>query len=142
MSNSVTLGSAAILISILIGCGGEKYPGDKRFPLTGSASYNGQPIDLGSLSLTPAGGDAKSVSGGVIQEGKYEIPEAKGPNAGTYRVELHWLKLTGKQLLDNTTGEMYDERVEGLPAKFQQKSELTIEVPTPDNTYNFELKSP
>lgn len=141
MSNSVTLGFAAVLFSILVGCGQVKYPGDKRFPLAGSASYDGQPIDLGSLTLTPTAGEAKSFSGGVIQEGKYEIPEVKGPNAGTYRVEFHWLKLTGKQLLDSTTGEMYDERVEALPGRFHKKSELTVVVPAPDNTHNFELSS-
>jgi hypothetical protein len=36
---------------------------------------------------------------------------------------------------------MYDQRLEALPEKFNKNSELTVEVPSPTNTYDFELKS-
>lgn len=142
MSKLAILGCAAAWVGLVaLGCGGPKYPGDKRFPLSGSVSFDGQPVDLGSLTLKPAGGEAKSVSGGVIRDGKFEIPEAKGPNAGTYRAEIHWLKLTGKRLMDHTTGEMYDERLEALPPKFHKNSELLIEIPATDDVHAFELSS-
>lgn len=128
------------MLAALAGCSTQDYPGDKRFQLSGLVSFEGDAVDLGSITLTPAGGEAKSVSGGVIQDGKYDIPEVKGPNAGTYRVEMHWLKRTGKQLLDDTTGEMYDQRIEALPAKFHTRTEMTIEIPAADNKYDFELK--
>jgi hypothetical protein len=48
-------------------------------------------------------------------------------------VEIHWLKRTGKQLRDAETGEMYDERKEALPDKVHTNSELTVEVPLPEN---------
>ena len=80
-------------------------------------------------------------SGGVIQDGKYEVPEEKGATAGTYRVEIHWLKRTGKRLLDAETKEMYDERREALPDKFHTNSELNAEVPLPENRHDFKLKS-
>ena len=130
-----------VLCVLFAGCGDSKYKGDQRFPLEGAATYEGQPIDLGAISLTPTGETSGRASGGVITDGKYLIPEEKGPNAGTYRVEIHWLKLTGKQLLDQETGEMYDQRIEALPDKFHKKSELSIEVPAPENTHDFELKS-
>lgn len=126
----------------IVGCGGKSYDGDQRFPLSGTASYDGQPIDLGSIALIPNGGTPKATaSGGVINDGKYSIPEEKGPNAGSYRVEIHWLKLTGKQLLDQDTGEMYDQRIEALPDKFHANSELNIDVPSPKSTHDFDLKS-
>ena len=128
------------LCAMLAGCGGSDYKGDRRFPLSGVVTYQGKPIDLGAITLVPNGGAAKSPSGGVIRDGKYSISEPQGPNAGSYRVEIQWLKLTGKRLLDNTTGEMYDERKQALPAKFNMKSEIVLELPTPANTHNFELQ--
>jgi hypothetical protein len=129
------------LCAVLAGCGGSKYSGDQRFPLAGEVTFDGQPVDLGSISFIPEGGGEGRAAGGVITDGKYAVPEEKGANAGTYRVEIHWLKRTGKQLLDPESGEMYDERIEALPDKFHAKSELSVEVPLPSNTRNFELKS-
>jgi hypothetical protein len=126
---------------VFAGCGGRSYKGDQRFPLEGAATFDGQPIDIGSISFVPVGGDKARACGGVIQDGKYAIPEEMGPTAGTYRVQMSWLKRTGKQLLDAESGEMYDQRVEALPDKFRDNSELTVEVPSPDNKHDFELKS-
>ncbi|MCI0357067.1 MAG: hypothetical protein L0211_01100 [Planctomycetaceae bacterium] len=140
---------AAIAGSVLAGCGSQ-YSGGERYPLAGQVTFDGVPVDLGSISFIPtggaegggaAGGDAARASGGVITDGKYDIPEEKGANAGTYRVEIHWLKRTGKQLLDAESGEYYDERVEALPEKFHAKSELTVEVPLPSHTHEFQLTS-
>jgi hypothetical protein len=130
---------------VVAGCGGASYDGDKRFPLSGTATFDGQPIDLGSISLIPVGGGAGEgggrATGEVIQDGKYSISEEKGPTAGKYRAEVSWLKLTGRRLKDPDTGEMYDERKEALPDKYVKGSEITIEVPAPENTHNLELKS-
>lgn len=128
------------LCVVLAGCGGSKYSGEKRYPLAGEVTFEGQPVDLGSISFMPAEGQGRS-SGGVITDGKYAVPEEQGANAGTYRVEIHWLKRTGRQLRDADTGEMYDERKEALPDKLQTNSELTVEVPSPENRRDFKLKS-
>jgi len=126
--------------AVLAGCGSSKYSGEKRYPLAGEATFDGQPIDLGSITFIPKGEKGRT-SGGVIQDGKYAVPEEQGANAGTYSVEIHWLKRTGRQLKDAQTGEMYDERREALPASVQKDSELTLEVPLPDNRHDFQLKS-
>src|SRR5688572_7810895 len=129
------------LCAVLAGCGSSKYSGEKRYPLSGEVTFEGQPIDLGSISFIPAGDSKGRASGEVITDGKYAVPEEKGANAGTYRVEIHWLKRTGRQLRDAESGEMYDERREALPDKFHTHSELTVEVPLPKNTQDFRLKS-
>ena len=129
------------LCALLAGCGSSKYSGEERFPLEGNVTLDGQPIDLGSISFIPEGEGKGRASGGVITDGKYAVPEEKGANVGTYRVEIHWLKRTGRQLRDPESGEMYDERHEALPEKFHTKSELTAEVPLPENRHDFQLKS-
>jgi hypothetical protein len=139
------------LCVLLAACGGAEYSGDKRFPLSGKATFDGQPIDLGSISFVPAGttdaggapapGTGGRSSGGVITDGQYAVPEEKGAPAGKYRVEISWLKRTGKQLRDAETGEMYDQRIEALPEKYHKKSQLTVDVPSDTGTYDFELQS-
>ena len=99
-----TINSATLCI-FLAGCG-PAYDGDRRYPLSGAASFDGQPIDLGSITLIPTDGDTKYHSGGVITDGKYSIPEEKGPRSGKYRVEVHWLKRTGKRIIDRERREM------------------------------------
>jgi hypothetical protein len=126
------------LCALLASCSGSSYSGDKRYPLEGEVTYGGQPVDLGSISFIPDGKGRHS--GGVIENGKYAVPEEKGANAGTYRVQIHWLKRTGKQLRDAESGEMYDERREALPDKFHANSELTVDIPAPENRHDFLLK--
>jgi hypothetical protein len=135
----ITLPVLGLLI-LMTGCGGTKYNGDKRFPLAGDVTFEGQAVDLGSISFIPADGKGRA-AGGVIEEGKYSIPEEKGATTGAYRVEIHWLKRTGKKLRDNESGEMYDERREAIPEKLYGKPELTVDVPLPKNRHDFNLKS-
>ena len=129
------------LCVLFAGCGGRGYSGDQRFPLSGKVTYDGQPIDWGSVSFIPQAGDKQRASGGVIADGTYSVPEEKGVTAGKYRIEIHWGKLTGKQVKAQDSEDVVDERIEGLPDRFHKNSELTVEVPSADNTYSFDLKS-
>lgn len=128
------------LSAALSGCGNSKYSGERRYPLEGEVTFEGQPIDLGSITFTPEG-DKGRISGGVINDGKYAVPEENGANAGTYRVKISWLKRTGRKLKDVESGEMYDERREAIPDSVHKDSELTVEVPLPDNRRDFKLKA-
>ena len=139
MSRLFSLACVAGIGLMLFGCG-KDYVGDQRFPLEGTATFGGEPIDVGSITLIPNDASATSPSGGVIQDGKYTIVEAKGPNAGSYKVQISWLKKTGKKLTDPDSGELYDERVEGLPPKFHKNTELIVEFPAPENKHDFDLQ--
>ena len=125
---------------VFAGCGQTEYTGAERFPLSGKVTYGGQPIDLGTISFLPLSGNAQRVSGGMIENGVFSVPEKHGANAGKYRVEIRWQKATGKKVKVMGSAEPIDERVEGLPAKFNSQSQLTADVPSPDNTYDFDLK--
>ncbi len=130
-----------VLSLLLAGCDQRDYTGPERFPLTGKVTCDGEPIDFGSISFLPQGGDKQRVSGGVIENGTYTVPESRGANAGQYRVEIHWLKLTGKQYRDIASLEMVDERKEALPPRYHEQSELTVEVSDKQTTFDFNLKS-
>jgi hypothetical protein len=102
---------------------------------------DGQPLDVGSISFIPTNHDQQRVSGGGILDGAYLVDEARGANAGLYRVEIRWAKKTGRKYRDPDSGELLDERKEGLPARYHEKSELTAEVSEKKTTFDFDLKS-
>ena len=137
---SWTRGCLCIAVALL-GCSRQEYSGAKRYPLSGRVTYDGQPVDLGSISFLPIDGGEQRVSGGYIENGAYSVPEPQGANAGKYRVEIRWQKSTGKQIKDQHSGESTDQRVEGLPAKFHTKSELTADVSAKQTKFDFDLKS-
>jgi hypothetical protein len=103
-------------------------------------TYDGQPIDWGSISFLPVNPEHR-VSGGTITDGVYSVPEEKGANAGKYKVQIRWDKLTGRQLRDPDSGEMYPERKEGLPLQFHSGSTLTVDVAEGQTEFDFDLKS-
>jgi hypothetical protein len=128
-----------LLASVLVGCGGPEYSGPRRYPLSGKVTVDGQPLDFGSISFIPA--DGQRVSGGLIENGTYSVTEENGANAGKYRVEIRWLKLTGTKKRDPDSGEMYDERKEGLPEKYHAQSTLEADVSAKQTTFDFDLKT-
>ena len=66
------------LAACTAGCGQPDYTGPRRFPLSGNVTYDGEPIDFGSISFLPAGGEQR-VSGGIIENGSYSVPTPKAP---------------------------------------------------------------
>lgn len=125
----------------LAGCGPRDYEGTQRYPLSGKVTYDGVPIDWGSISFLPKAEGGQRVSGGMITDGTYSVPEAKGANAGLYRVEIRWLKRTGGKYRDPDSGEMLDQRKEALPARYNVESVLTAEVSAKQTQFDFDLKS-
>ena len=130
-----------LLAATFAGCSRQEYAGAKRYPLSGRVTYDGQPIDLGSISFLPLNDGEQRVSGGYIENGAYSVPEAQGANAGKYRIEIHWQKPTGKTVKDKHSEQMTEQRVEGLPAKYHKDSELTVEVSAKQTRFDFDLKS-
>ena len=111
--------------------------GSGRQPVSGEVSFNGEPIDEGSITFVPLEGDGIK-TGGPIVDGRYEIEGEKGPPLGKHKVILRWEKKTGKTYTDPETGETFPERDEGLPAVYwSEDSPLEVEIVKGENTYDF-----
>ena len=129
----------------MAGCGRD-YSGPQRYPLSGKVTIDGEIVDEGSIAFTPLSGGDLRAAGGEIVNGTFSVPEEKGPNAGTYRVSISWLKKTGEKFRAPDTAPednvFYDERKEAAPERVRgPESELTVEVPSSDGTYDFDLKT-
>lgn len=134
--------AALLALGLLVsGCGKESaYEGEPRVALSGRVTVDGQAVDGGTISFIPQTPEQR-VTGGPISNGLYSIAEEKGAHKGSYRVEIRWPKPNGKKYKDADTGEMKDKLIESVPAKFNTKSTLNVNI-SPDNpTMNFDLKS-
>jgi len=134
----IALSSATVscLFVLLTGCGGG------NTTLEGQVTFGGQPVDGGAITLMPTGG--KDVATGArIVGGKYVVKgKADKLTPGTYKVQIHWLKPTGKKV--KSTGdpnEMVEETEEVIPMEYNVNSKLSVEIKAGSNTQNFDLKA-
>ncbi|MEZ6077454.1 MAG: hypothetical protein R3C09_15470 [Pirellulaceae bacterium] len=134
-----TLGCFVFLSIVLVGCGSQNYEGEKRYPLSGKVTFNGEPVDRGNISFLPMNPDSQRVAGGKIEDGAYSFEEEYGANAGQYKVEIRWQKKTGDTFTD-AFGNVDDVRVEAIPAEFNTATTLTADIGA-GKTYDFDLES-
>ena len=93
-------------------------------------------ISFVSTSGPTGGGNA----GGPIQGGKYSVRSNLTP--GTYKVEINWLKSTGKTIPNKSdSGTTQDETKQMISMEYNKTTKLTAEIKSGSNTANFELKS-
>jgi hypothetical protein len=135
----VTVAVAAVAVAVA-GCT------KSRSPVTGTVTYAGQPVDTGGIDFISADPDGSRFRlGGPIHDGKYAITADRGPFPGKYRVEITWMKAFGKPIVIDESGSdggakrEIANRKQALPAKYNEKSELTAEITSGRNTVNFDL---
>ncbi len=113
----------------LIGCGS----GSRPIPMRGEVTFDGRPVEEGTITLTPTDGHTGPGTGGTITNGRYEIPGNVGPTTGgKYRVEISGYAKLGKMVPDpfNPTGPQLPYKENYIPAKYGMQSTLVVEVPT------------
>jgi len=124
---------ALLAASVLAGCSS-----DNHRAISGEVSYNGEPVDGGSIVFLPSGGEGPKGAAEIVG-GKYSIPAQQGLPPGTCRVEITWAKPTGKQIPSGDPGMMMEERIEAIPAQYNSASTLSVEITAGENVHNFPL---
>jgi hypothetical protein len=133
MNNRWTIVSALLIAVVAQGCSSESRSG-----VTGSVTYLGEPIAVGTITFLPKTENGIKC-GALIDQGKYTVEPKVGPQPGTHRVEIRWAKSTGKKN-KNEFGEEIDVRHEGLPEKYHTNSTLTADIKPGANVINFQLE--
>jgi len=120
------------------GCGKREPFG--RQPIKGVVTWEGKPIQFGSIAFEPAEGQPAGAMAS-IRDGAFEIPRSAGPCAGRYHVWLHAYDHAGERPTDGS------ERAppkEILPAKFLAKPPASIVIERVEgeqvNEFTFDLK--
>jgi hypothetical protein len=124
-------------VVVLLGAAVFGCSGDRRVGVEGTVTYAGEPIAVGSITFLPTG-EKGIKAGGLITDGRYKLEPQFGLNPGPHSVEIRWNKPTGKKYR-NEFGEQFDQRAEGLPAKYHTNSTLTADIQAGHNVIDFHL---
>lgn len=126
----------ALGAAVVVGCA-------KHQPatLSGQVSFLDQPIPDGTIRLFPIQKTPGVGAAVVVVAGRYEFAESKVLSPGTYRVEIHAWRPTGRKIRDPEGGsqESHDEMGPFLPLIFNEQSILTVELTRGVNQRNFKL---
>lgn len=120
----------AVLVVFTLAVAGCGEPGPKKYDVTGTVTYDGQPLPQGDIVFHP---EDKSVGpeGGKIKDGKYALKVREGKN----RVEIRATRpVPGKK------GPMGEDAIEDyIPKQYNEKSKLTAEVGSGKTEHEFTL---
>ena len=140
----------AVLVAFVAGCGGSSGP--KVYPVAGTVTLNGIPVDGATVSFNSA--DGNSAVARTDASGKYKLISSFGTEGtvlGTYSVTISKAGAvkTGKKVLtvdENGNNTMVDEmtRKEALPAQYASSADTPFKNVAVDakklNTHDFDLK--
>jgi hypothetical protein len=123
-----------------VGCGRNQ---ENRGAISGEVRLDGMPLQQGSILFTPIDGTKGVVTGGPIENGRYQISGASGPVLGKNRVEIRALRKSGKMVQKALApqGDMVEGFEEAIAPRFNSKSTLEVEVARGANIRNFEITS-
>jgi hypothetical protein len=138
MRYALGTGFAVALAVVSLGCGEQAPPPRPVSEAEGAVTYDGEPVPSGIISFVPL--DGGTGTGAAVIKGRYRVePDAK-LTPGKYRVEIRWGKPTGEKIKDASYGQSPDVIAEGLPAKYNSESTLTIDVKAGPNSIDFHLE--
>jgi hypothetical protein len=105
--------------------------------VSGTVKLDGQPVPSGTITFVPVDG-MTTTAGGPIRDGHYSV---KVPIA-VMRVSISVPKVTGsKKLYDTPDSPEMPLTAEALPARYNEQTELKIEVKAGSNPMDFDLTS-
>ena len=119
------VGIALMLLPGFAGCG-KKDP-FARQPVRGTVSFEGKPIQYGSINFEPAGGQ-KSAASAAIADGTFTIPREAGPSPGPYAVWVHAFDRGADPPPGTAPGEEGPPPKEILPEKYRSAPATQIEI--------------
>ena len=108
-----------------------------RGEVSGRVTIDGTPAAAGAIAFTPVDG-ASPTAGGKILDGRYSV---KAP-FGVAKIEIRVPKVVGqRKLYDTPDSPVQPLMEESLPNKFNDETQLTIDVKPGSNEHDFDLKS-
>jgi hypothetical protein len=140
---------------VVLGCSGDDL--GRRYPVSGTVSYKGQPLARGLISFRPTGSEGRAASG-EIKGGTYSLATAgtdDGAFPGSYRVSIIAREEDAAKAFQDAkekskTGMIFPQKValqshneakKLIPVKYEspEQSGLTAEVKEQPNKINFDL---
>jgi hypothetical protein len=125
-------GALIVVLVILAGCGGASMG-----EVSGTVKVDGEPLKTGAILFVPVDGKTQT-AGGTIDGGSYSV---KVP-VSVMKVSITAPKVVGYKKLYNTPDSpKMPLTAEALPAKYNERTELQLDVKPGTNAKDWELKS-
>lgn len=124
------VGSVIAVLPFLVGCG------DGKAVVSGRATFNGEPIARGAITLVPADGKGQT-AGSAIEGGTYRI---EGVPPGEKTVQIIAVYSLGRRKDDD--GGDVEAMGDLLPASWGPASKERMTVAAPTTTKDFAIEGP
>jgi hypothetical protein len=129
----------AVAVLTATGCNDNKLG---RLPVSGRVTFEGQPLDLGTIDFRPPPGTGGVGSGAAIRGGQYAIEAKRGLPPGKYEVRIFSSKDDTSPLPEGVEPGGMRPAIERLPPRFNVETELEITVQTgAENKFDFDIPS-
>lgn len=117
----------------LAGCG----HGDGLTQIGGGVTYDGLPVENGTISFLPSDGNGPTAAA-IVTDGKYSVKVAPGQK----QVRIEGYKVVGQRhyVPNDPTSPMVDIQNQILPERYNTKSTLTREITPHAGAYDFILE--
>ncbi|NLF73736.1 MAG: hypothetical protein GX575_32275 [Candidatus Anammoximicrobium sp.] len=129
LSRGLLFSLVSVVLLILSGCGGG---GPAEYSVTGTVTFDGQPVEKGEIRFLPAEPGGAAYAGAIVN-GTFECKVTEGAK----RVEISATREDPTPAPDGLPN-----YVSYIPAVYNTESTLKAEVKSSDgNTFTFDLKS-
>jgi hypothetical protein len=118
-----------------IGCGGAGLA-----TVEGTVTFDGQPVENGSIVFEPADGVGPA-TGGMIERGKYLLDGENRVPPGKKIIRITAARNTGKKVEPMPGAPKVDEVEQFIPPAYNSASKLTCEVAAGRGRHDFALTS-
>ena len=123
------------------GCG--KVDDEGRLAISGTVTYDGQPVTSGNIGFIAAKDGAGEPAGTDIVDGHYEIPRSEGPREGSYKIMIYADRPSGRTIAaDEGSSETMSQMEQYIPAIYNTRTTLMVDLSEDRDDMNFVLKKP
>jgi hypothetical protein len=111
---------------VVAGCGYRS--GLERVEVSGKATYDGKPIEVGQIRFIPLETTRAPVTIEPIRDGAFDTSTTGGVPVGSFRVELRMYDPQEYRDAPRTAGSPAVKQL--LPDKYNRESQLQLEIPS------------
>lgn len=128
-------------VALAVGC--QKVDTGGRLPVSGTVTFQGSPLDHGTIEFSSSGDGPTVFTGGMIENGSYSVPAEKGLPPGKYLVKISSV-VGGAAPVEEMPGMLEEGAAppeERIPAEYNTAStqEVTVTSEGP-NKFDFDIK--
>jgi hypothetical protein len=129
-----------LMASAAAGCGVSD--GLDRQAISGTVTWEGQPLERGAILFEPATNESGTPVGSTIRAGNFAVARNQGPVPGLYFVRIYASSGTQASPTSGQTERTPRPMVERLPAAYNAQTELRASVIARGaNQFRFELRA-